>query len=131
MFIDGCFFHGCPEHYVRPRSNVEFWEKKLSGNVERDRRQTLALEAAGWKVFRFWEHEVFENHDDLVTVVKTVVSQDEFRPGLNFRVVRVEETDRLENRERRYLQDLRDPRKSRTVDQVRSTRKWARRRPQA
>src|SRR5437879_6018729 len=45
-FIDGCFWHGCPDHYVRPRSKAVFWQKKLRENVDRDRRQTLTLKKA-------------------------------------------------------------------------------------
>lgn len=58
VFVDGCFWHGCPLHYVRPRSNHGFWARKLRENVQRDLRQTAALEAAGWTVIRLWEHEV-------------------------------------------------------------------------
>lgn len=47
VFIDGCQWHGCPKHYVRPRSRNEFWADELSTNVERDQRQTRAIEAAG------------------------------------------------------------------------------------
>ena len=61
LFIDGCFWHGCPEHYVRPRTKHEFWDAKLTENTTRDRKQTLALEAEGWLVLRVWEHEVVEN----------------------------------------------------------------------
>src|SRR5262245_56530052 len=61
VFVDGCFWHGCPEHYVRPRSRGEFWDTKLARNVERDRAQTRDLEARGWRVCRIWEHAVFEN----------------------------------------------------------------------
>src|SRR4051794_31349953 len=57
LFIDGCFWHGCPEHYVRPGSRNEFWDAKLRENVDRDRRQTLKLDAEGWTVVRVWEHE--------------------------------------------------------------------------
>ena len=60
----GCFWHGCPDHYVPPRSTIDFWSKKLAENVARDRRQTLALEAAGWRVVRVWECEVIESLDD-------------------------------------------------------------------
>src|SRR5712692_8006639 len=63
VFIDGCFWHGCPEHYVPPRSAIDFWAKKLAENVQRDRRQTLALECADWHVVRFWECEVIESLD--------------------------------------------------------------------
>src|SRR5689334_1387580 len=50
VFVDGCFWHGCPEHYVRPRTRNAFWDAKLDENFKRDRRQTLALIQAGWRV---------------------------------------------------------------------------------
>jgi len=58
VFVDGCFWHGCPKHFNIPVSNVEFWTKKLTGNVRRDARATTTLQAAGWKVLRVWEHEM-------------------------------------------------------------------------
>jgi len=61
VFVDGCFWHGCPAHYVAPRSRTGFWSGKLSENVMRDRRQTSEAEAAGWSVLRIWEHEVEED----------------------------------------------------------------------
>lgn len=60
VFIDGCFWHGCPDHKGRPRTNAHYWGPKIEGNAERDRRQTRALAAAGWTVLRFWEHEAPE-----------------------------------------------------------------------
>ena len=58
VFCDGCFWHGCPEHGRRPNiQNGSYWTPKITGNVERDRAHTAALEAAGWTVLRFWEHE--------------------------------------------------------------------------
>jgi DNA mismatch endonuclease (patch repair protein) len=58
VFVDGCFWHGCPLHSVRPKTHTVFWATKLSGNAARDHRQTAALTASGWLVLRFWEHEV-------------------------------------------------------------------------
>jgi DNA mismatch endonuclease (patch repair protein) len=58
VFCDGCFWHGCPEHGVRPTGrNRHYWAPKIAGNRERDKRHTSALHAAGWTVLRFWEHE--------------------------------------------------------------------------
>lgn len=57
VFIDGCFWHGCPQHAQRPKQNSEYWGPKISRNVERDLEQTARLEAAGWTVIRVWEHE--------------------------------------------------------------------------
>ncbi|MGC4994174.1 very short patch repair endonuclease [Nocardia salmonicida] len=57
VFIDGCYWHGCPEHYRPARINAEFWSAKIAANQERDMRSTAALRDAGWTVLRFWEHE--------------------------------------------------------------------------
>jgi DNA mismatch endonuclease (patch repair protein) len=57
VFVDGCFWHGCPEHATFPRTNQDYWLPKLAENRERDARQTARLRAAGWTVFRVWEHE--------------------------------------------------------------------------
>ena len=50
VFIDGCYWHGCPEHYNRPRINADYWAPKIAGNRARDARVDSALRAAGWKV---------------------------------------------------------------------------------
>jgi DNA mismatch endonuclease (patch repair protein) len=57
VFIDGCFWHNCPEHGRIPSRNVEWWTWKLTGNAERDRATTEHLEQMGWQVVRCWEHE--------------------------------------------------------------------------
>ena len=56
VFVDGCFWHCCPDHGRLPTLNEGYWSPKLAGNVERDRRQTAALQADGWRVLRIWEH---------------------------------------------------------------------------
>lgn len=58
VFVDGCFWHGCPQHGTRPRGNAAFWRAKFRRNRERDRRDTRNLRRAGWKVLRLWEHEL-------------------------------------------------------------------------
>ncbi len=57
VFVDGCFWHGCPEHQVVPKANPDYWIPKLRRNVERDREVDAALAGAGWAVVRIWEHE--------------------------------------------------------------------------
>lgn len=57
VFIDGCFWHGCPEHRSWPKSNADWWREKLEGNVRRDRLTDTALTDVGWLVIRIWEHE--------------------------------------------------------------------------
>ena len=56
VFIDGCFWHGCPEHGTVPVSHADYWEPKLVKNRERDAETTAMAEAEGWKVLRIWEH---------------------------------------------------------------------------
>jgi DNA mismatch endonuclease (patch repair protein) len=57
VFIDGCFWHVCPIHATQPKANADYWGPKLARNVERDVETTVTLEAAGWTVLRYWEHE--------------------------------------------------------------------------
>lgn len=57
VFIDGCYWHKCPEHYRPATRNAEFWSAKIDGNVARDERSSATLTEAGWTVLRFWEHE--------------------------------------------------------------------------
>ena len=57
VFVDGCYWHGCPSHYVAPSTNVAYWSAKVEGNRRRDTATTAALTAAGWAVVRVWELE--------------------------------------------------------------------------
>jgi DNA mismatch endonuclease (patch repair protein) len=57
VFIDGCFWHGCPDHGHRPTTNSSYWNAKLQRNIDRDRRNNQELARAGWLVLRAWEHE--------------------------------------------------------------------------
>lgn len=56
VFIDGCFWHGCPEHHRQPAANAAYWTAKVQRNRERDIATDAALAEAGWAVLRFWEH---------------------------------------------------------------------------
>ncbi len=57
VFVDGCFWHACPEHGNLPAANREWWRAKLELNVARDQRNDAELQKAGWRVIRVWEHE--------------------------------------------------------------------------
>ncbi len=57
VFVDGCFWHGCPEHATAPKNNAEWWRQKIEANRQRDERVTAQLQKAGWAVERVWEHE--------------------------------------------------------------------------
>src|SRR5262245_45756326 len=69
IFVDGCFWHGCPDHAVKPKSNKEFWTKKLAGNIARDRANDSRIHQLGWKGIRIWEHEIV---NDVERVVKKI-----------------------------------------------------------
>jgi DNA mismatch endonuclease (patch repair protein) len=69
VFVDGCFWHGCPTHYRAPVSNAEFWRAKVERNRQRDARDDQTLSAAGWRVVRVWGCQI---KDDLTTVVKEI-----------------------------------------------------------
>ncbi len=58
VFVDGCFWHGCPEHCNRSKTNTRFWDTKIRSNIERDKKNKTLLKSMGWKVLRFWEHEI-------------------------------------------------------------------------
>lgn len=58
VFIDGCFWHKCPKHYIAPKSNKKYWLPKLKKNVLRDKEINLAFNNFGWKVLRIWEHNL-------------------------------------------------------------------------
>lgn len=69
VYIDGCFWHGCPEHLHIPKANAAWWVAKLDMNRARDASATAQLESLGWRVLRFWEHE------DPATVVSAILDQ--------------------------------------------------------
>jgi DNA mismatch endonuclease (patch repair protein) len=78
VFVDGCFWHRCPEHATNPKANSEYWAPKLLANVDRDLRVNTALRSAGWLVIRVWEHE-----DPLEAAerVRAAVTSRDVRPG--------------------------------------------------
>ncbi len=67
VFIDGCYWHGCPEHYVPPKTNAGYWSGKVARNMARDRDTDQRLREAGWTVLRFWEHEPSEDCAERIT----------------------------------------------------------------
>lgn len=77
VFVDGCFWHGCPEHYREPESNRDYWIPKIERNRERDRRQTEELEDMGWTVLRFWEHEVNGELEKVVEAIESEIQSDD------------------------------------------------------
>ncbi|OQX08149.1 MAG: hypothetical protein BWK80_48505 [Desulfobacteraceae bacterium IS3] len=68
VFVDGCFWHGCPVHYTAPRTREQFWKSKLANNVRRDMAADEALISQGWRVIHVWQHEL----KDIDAVVKNI-----------------------------------------------------------
>jgi DNA mismatch endonuclease (patch repair protein) len=66
VFVDGCFWHGCPEHGTWPKVNADWWRQKIEANRARDQKVVEALEAEGWVSMRIWEHEDSEVAADRV-----------------------------------------------------------------
>ncbi|WP_406330319.1 very short patch repair endonuclease [Streptomyces sp. NBC_00203] len=79
VFIDGCYWHGCPEHYVPPKTNPGYWSDKVARNMTRDRDTDERLRAAGWLVLRFWEHESAEECSE--AICHAVTSRRQASPG--------------------------------------------------
>ena len=61
VFVDGCFWHKCPVCFIKPETNRKFWEDKIGGNIKRDKAVNEKLAQEGYKVVRFWEHEIRSN----------------------------------------------------------------------
>ena len=66
IFVDGCFWHGCPEHGTSPKSNADFWRDKIETNKKRELDTNQRLTEAGWRVLRVWEHEEAEDAADRI-----------------------------------------------------------------
>ena len=81
VFVDGCYWHGCPEHHTQPATNSEYWADKIARNVERDAETTDRLREAGWTVLRFWEHEDPEAVADQVQAKVQAALAKERKPG--------------------------------------------------
>lgn len=75
VFLDGCFWHGCPVHGTTPKSNTDWWRNKIEGNRARDRRVDDLLRQKGWTVLRFWEH------DDTEAIVQAITRHLESTMG--------------------------------------------------
>lgn len=71
IFVDGCFWHGCPDHFRTPKSNRAWWREKIADNRLRDVKQSRILRAGGWSVVRIWEHEL-RTADDRAIVERLI-----------------------------------------------------------
>ncbi len=72
VFVDSCFWHKCPYHYIEPKSNLQYWIPKIKRNKERDREVNKKLKKEGWIVLRFWDHQVKKNLDSCVEKIVAI-----------------------------------------------------------
>ena len=79
IFVDGCFWHGCPEHYTCPVRNAAFWRRKIKRNLSRDRKANQNLADLGWSVIRIWEHEIPQDLDSVVRRVQRLVKDERMK----------------------------------------------------
>lgn len=75
VFVDGCFWHGCPLHAVKPKTRATFWAEKIGRNQARDAEVTSALKRQGWTVLRFWEHEIESQLPRVVASIRKKVER--------------------------------------------------------
>ena len=76
VFVDGCFWHGCPKCYTRPKTNRKFWDKKRAENMARDHRVTRQLRRQGWKVIRIWQHSLTKYPDACLARIYRLLGAD-------------------------------------------------------
>lgn len=74
IFLDSCFWHGCPKHLRRPKSNEVYWQAKIEKNMKRDRRARASLRRKGWSVLRVWEHDL-KNSARIVKKVRSALEK--------------------------------------------------------
>ncbi len=75
LFVDGCFWHGCPLHGRQPGTHKEYWSQKISRNKERDRRVARELRGAGWRVLRIWEH-LLKNEREVMRRIRDALQRE-------------------------------------------------------
>jgi DNA mismatch endonuclease (patch repair protein) len=109
VFVDGCFWHGCPKHYGCAHTNESFWDHKLIENNERDRVQTLQLEQSGWQVIRIWQHEILLEPDLIADAVLSIIALEGPCVIPQMRVIKVDVLDRTLGLECHTLAELRNP----------------------
>jgi DNA mismatch endonuclease, patch repair protein len=81
IFVDGCFWHGCPSHYRSPKSRRTFWATKVTRNRIRDQQVNRLLRTAGWNVIRIWEHQLKPSHiQRVVSRIRRVLNRAPVRP---------------------------------------------------
>ena len=81
LFVDGCYWHGCPKHYRRPKTHRAFWDAKIARNRQRDREVNRLLRAKGRRILRIWEHALARKHETRTTarIMRALAKPRRFR----------------------------------------------------
>ncbi len=74
IFLDSCFWHKCPEHFKKPKSNLEYWDPKIERNVKRDIEVNKFYNDNQWHILRIWEHEFKNNLDATINKIETFIN---------------------------------------------------------
>ena len=75
IFLDSCFWHKCPEHFIKPSTNIEFWENKITTNVARDLKVNEYYKNKGWHVLRIWEHEIKKDFNNTMQKILNFIEK--------------------------------------------------------
>lgn len=75
IFVDGCFWHFCPLHGHAPKSNMEYWGKKLTKNQELATSKDIRLKQGGWEIVHFWEHEIYESPENCAFKISEIIDK--------------------------------------------------------
>lgn len=73
IFVDSCFWHKCPQHFRKPKTNNSYWKLKIDRNVERAKEVNVFLKRNGWKILRLWEHEIKKNPEKSINKIKKLM----------------------------------------------------------
>ena len=75
IFMDSCFWHKCPLHFIQPKSNINYWIPKIERNVERDKEINKYYKNNGWHLLRIWEHEIKKEFDETLLKIANFINQ--------------------------------------------------------
>jgi DNA mismatch endonuclease (patch repair protein) len=82
IFVNGCFWHGCPKCYVRPKTNSQYWTQKVGRNIARDRKNSRLLRAEGWSVMHIWEHSLKSDTSTVKNRISRTLKRRKFELGI-------------------------------------------------
>ena len=73
IFLDSCFWHGCKRHYRKPTSNINYWNRKIAKNIERDEKVNKFYKENNWHIYRIWEHDLLKKSEEIIKRILALV----------------------------------------------------------